>query len=121
MRHARARNVIERIFGVVKKRFAILRQTNNFTIDGQARVVPACCAVHNFIRIHDPDDSLSDDEDDTESRSHSAANDDLFDEESLGGAISRAETRRADERRNAIAEAMWEDYCARRRRRNRRR
>lgn len=53
MRHAMARNAIERIFGVLKKRFKILVVPPSLDIDLQAELPPALAAIHNFIRIHD--------------------------------------------------------------------
>ncbi|CAN0825140.1 Protein ALP1-like, partial [Linum grandiflorum] len=56
MKHSSARNVIERTFGVLKKKWAILRDTTWFNPDSVAQIVNACCLLHNFIlreqRIH---------------------------------------------------------------------
>ncbi|KAI3417308.1 uncharacterized protein J3R85_014582 [Psidium guajava] len=52
-RHSSLRNVIERSFGALKNRFSILRQMPPFTIRKQARIVIACCALHNYIRDQD--------------------------------------------------------------------
>jgi hypothetical protein len=56
LRHATLRNVIERIFGVLKRRFRILQLATEYNMDTQGRLPVALCALHNFIRIHDPDD-----------------------------------------------------------------
>jgi hypothetical protein len=49
-RHAQLRNVIERVFGVVKKRFPILKfRMPSFEMVHQVNVVKACFAIHNFI------------------------------------------------------------------------
>jgi len=50
LRHSSARNVIERIFGVVKNRFKILDRGCNFDIHILSGVVLALCALHNSIR-----------------------------------------------------------------------
>ncbi|CAN1240095.1 Protein ALP1-like [Linum grandiflorum] len=50
LRHSSARNVIERAFGVLKKRWAILRDTTWFSPEVVSRMVHACCLLHNFIR-----------------------------------------------------------------------
>ncbi|KAI8530456.1 hypothetical protein RHMOL_Rhmol11G0059800 [Rhododendron molle] len=50
MKHAQARNVIERTFGLLKIRWAILRSYSFFPIRTQSRIVTACCLVHNHIR-----------------------------------------------------------------------
>ncbi|KAF4616740.1 hypothetical protein D9613_008850 [Agrocybe pediades] len=49
LRHAQARNIIERIFGVLKKRWDILNRPPQFSMDIQAKIPPALAAVHNFI------------------------------------------------------------------------
>lgn len=110
--------MIERIFGVVKKRFKVLRELTDLPIEGQARLVPACLVIHNFIRIHDPDDLPEDNEDDDVARGGEQG-EDVDEEAMLGTGITRAETRRADARRDRIAEAMWTDYCSDRRHRRR--
>ncbi|GFS33077.1 hypothetical protein Acr_00g0026220 [Actinidia rufa] len=43
MKHSAARNVIERCFGVLKIRFAILRSPSYYPIRTQCRIVIACC------------------------------------------------------------------------------
>ncbi|XP_071701610.1 uncharacterized protein [Rutidosis leptorrhynchoides] len=48
--HAQLRNVIERSYGVLKKRFPILREMAQFSFPIQRNVVIACFAIHNFIR-----------------------------------------------------------------------
>ncbi|KAI4300254.1 hypothetical protein L6164_033651 [Bauhinia variegata] len=51
-RHARARNVIERCFGLLKKRWAILRSPSFYPMRTQCRMILTCCLLHNFIRMH---------------------------------------------------------------------
>lgn len=64
LRHAQARNVIERIFGVLKRRFRILLIPPEYSVKVQAQIPSALCAIHNFIQIHDPaeEDKLPDHE-----------------------------------------------------------
>ncbi|KAK6132317.1 hypothetical protein DH2020_033941 [Rehmannia glutinosa] len=50
LRHAKARNVIERTFGLLKFRWGILRSTSYYPIKTQNRIIMACCLIHNFIR-----------------------------------------------------------------------
>jgi hypothetical protein len=54
LRHALARNVIERIFGIMKRHFRILLISAEYKIEIQARIPTALCALHNYIRAHDP-------------------------------------------------------------------
>ena len=95
LRHSQARNCIERIFGVVKKRFKMMRYGSEYPINVQARAVPAMCALHNFIRIHDPDEDIESWED--SSYEHSASSS----PEAAGAltqGVSNAEMRRANKR-----------------------
>jgi hypothetical protein len=58
LRHAQARNIIERIFGVIKKRWRILIMPPGYDMKIQARIPAALAALHNFIIEHDPDDHV---------------------------------------------------------------
>ena len=50
MKHACAKNVIERCFGLLKMRWAILRSPSYYPIKTQNRIITACCLIHNLIR-----------------------------------------------------------------------
>lgn len=63
LRHSSARNVIERAFGLLKKRWSILRTSSFFNIKTQIRIINACCTLHNFIRIEQLNDSILEDQD----------------------------------------------------------
>lgn len=56
LRHAKARNVVERIFGVLKKRWDILNKPPEYDINIQAKIPAGLAAVHNFILDHDETD-----------------------------------------------------------------
>ena len=45
------RNVVERVFGVLKKRFGILSNMQSFSFPFQVKLVLICFMLHNFIRI----------------------------------------------------------------------
>ncbi|XP_028087550.1 uncharacterized protein LOC114288263 [Camellia sinensis] len=51
-RHSSLCNVIERTFGVLKKRLPILQSMPNYKSTRQGPLVIACCVVHNWIRLH---------------------------------------------------------------------
>ncbi|KAG6531611.1 hypothetical protein ZIOFF_005426 [Zingiber officinale] len=57
-RHSQARNVIERAFGLLKKRWAILRSPSFYPLKTQNRIILACMLLHNFIRSEMPDDPI---------------------------------------------------------------
>ncbi|KAL2246391.1 UNVERIFIED_CONTAM: hypothetical protein Sindi_2907300 [Sesamum indicum] len=57
--HSRLRNVIERCFGVLKKRFPILQWgMPSYLLQHQVDLVIACCTLHNFIRRFSHDDII---------------------------------------------------------------
>ncbi|CAN1140327.1 hypothetical protein LINPERHAP2_LOCUS11806, partial [Linum perenne] len=57
-KHSSLRNVIERCFGVLKRRWSILKTMCSYSFSKQTNIVLACCAIHNFIRMHAQGDSL---------------------------------------------------------------
>ena len=104
LRHASLRNAIERIFGVVKRKFKILGQVAEYSIDTQVDLVLAITGLYNFIRQHeDIEEELIISEADLES------------EEDITQELSSSEIRGTgsvymNKKREAIATAMWEDY-----------
>ncbi|KAG8380517.1 hypothetical protein BUALT_Bualt06G0023900 [Buddleja alternifolia] len=50
MKHSSARNVIERAFGLIKKRWAVLRSPTWYPVKVQNRIIMACCLLHNLIQ-----------------------------------------------------------------------
>nr|GEW05193.1 protein ALP1-like [Tanacetum cinerariifolium] len=49
-KHSSASNVIERCFGLIIARWAILRDNSYPPIESMSRIIIACCLMHNFIR-----------------------------------------------------------------------
>ena len=74
LRHATARNVIERTYGVLKKQFPILNSMPGYSIEDQVQLTLCCVFLYNFIRRRninwqfadddDNDDDSDDDDDD---------------------------------------------------------
>lgn len=108
LRHAQARNVIERIFGVLKNRWDILNHPAQYNMNIQAKIPPGLAAVHNFIM----------DNDDTDIYHYLNLLDETINEEpqpaAYGdpgqGAIGREERERAAILRDQIATDMWNSY-----------
>lgn len=106
LRHASARNVIERIFGVLKRKFRILHIASEYDISLQARIPLALAALHNFTREYEPDDEDDDD------------NDLIQNPQPVGGAADGNDdeadrndgTDLVDHRRDQIAGEMWTQY-----------
>lgn len=111
LRHAHLRNVIERIFGVLKRRFRILLLAPEYNMDIQNRLPAALCALHNFIRTHDPDNKT---EIELEENGGENVDEDIpgpfippVELEAGGGGTSRDQ---AIALRNRIANELWAQY-----------
>lgn len=104
LRHAQARNIVERVFGIFKRRFKILVSTPEYSIDTQACLVQALAVAHNFIRIHDPDD-----EPDVGDAAEESGPDTNRDVAAIQN-VTRSERSRATQMRDRIAADMWKDY-----------
>ena len=110
LRHASARNVIERIFGVLKRRFRILLLSPKYTMDIQARIPAALCAIHNFIRTHDHDEAA---QVEAELATDPHSNLDYENPEQQGIPDDELDgSRDMKEARDHIARHMWDDYQA---------
>ena len=105
LRHASLWNVVEHIFGVLKRRFQILQIAPEYNINIQARIPAALCAIHNFIRRHDPNEGPL-----PESR-ESSDNDrnNQCEADHLAEAGEEQGTE-ASIRHDRIAQQMWDDY-----------
>ena len=56
LRHSSLWNAVERIFGVLKKRFKVLTYQLEYPFKIQVRLVKVMCCLHNIIRIAGGDD-----------------------------------------------------------------
>jgi len=101
LRHSSARNVIERIFGVLKRRFRILLLAPEYSLEIQARIPAALCAIHNFIRTYETDEDLT------------ATNSDDYipnDHDRVASVAVAADLDVPSAKRDLIAQQMWDDY-----------
>jgi hypothetical protein len=107
LHHASAHNVIERIFGIIKRRFRILHLPPEYGMEVQALIPPALAALHNFIRDFDPEE-IHDYDDEALDLQMGLPPEPAGE---LGtGPATLAERSRANERRDKIAADMWEQY-----------
>jgi hypothetical protein len=111
LRHSSLRNAIERIFGVLKKRFRVLTHQLEYPYEIQVRLVKVICCLHNIIRLTGGDDLF----DEKWAKSHA---DTVLKRNSLPEveavvrkAVTAAESRYAKSMRDTIAEQMWTQYC----------
>ena len=102
LRHSSARNVIERIFGILKQRYRILLLPPRFDLDIQSRIPASLSAMHNFIRIHNLEEGLTPEEDEVQ--------DDPYLGTGIGSVAAEVLEDRALGRRDQIAQDMWDDY-----------
>uniref|UniRef100_A0A803L9I9 Nuclease HARBI1 n=2 Tax=Chenopodium quinoa TaxID=63459 RepID=A0A803L9I9_CHEQI len=102
LRHASLRNAIERAFGVLKKRFAIIASSTepHYTFDTQRDVFLACCILHNFLMSIDPDEELIAEVDRELLNSRRRPRRNAIDEDTEEGKIIR----------DNIASQMWNAY-----------
>ena len=110
LRHSQLRVAVERIFGVVKKKFKILSKEAEYSIRKQIQLVTAITALYNFVcsrdRYLDPDFYR---------RPRKPLQNPI---PTLTPPPTRvttltttpSETKRAQNRRDLIATKMWEDY-----------
>ena len=109
LRHAQARNCIERIFGVLKKRFRILLLAPEYKKDKalQSRIPSALIAIHNFIHLHDPDEEKLPGSNAESVHLHAGDTSAPLPTATQSAAAAR---RDVDNRRDMIAQAMWDSY-----------
>lgn len=91
-----------------------MASSSEYNVNTQAKIPCALAALHNYIRIHDPEDDGDSEGEDYQDEHASGADNDMEEEEPdpelLGTHISNAEKRRATARRDKIAQDMWADY-----------
>ncbi|XP_057775148.1 uncharacterized protein LOC130994130 [Salvia miltiorrhiza] len=105
LRHSKARNVIERAFGIMKMRWGILRSATFYPVKTQVRLIMACFILNNFIRAEMPDDPI-------EHEFDNAATNEQNDAEIEGDFIDVIESSPAwNAERDAIAQSMWNNYA----------
>lgn len=105
MRHTRARNVIERAFGIMKMRWGFLRSASYYPVKVQMRLVMACFLLHNFIRSemkNDPIEQIINEYEDV------GDDEDVHDDEDFVDAIET--TTAWNQKRDELANSMWENY-----------
>ncbi|KAH7841700.1 hypothetical protein Vadar_033186 [Vaccinium darrowii] len=107
LRLASLRNAIERTFGVVKKRFPIIGNTQpNYSVDTQSNIILACCIIHNFLMGVDPDEELIAEVDRELARRPTPRN------EEQAPIDNSEDAKRGEVIRNMIAATMWSDYVS---------
>jgi len=108
LHHAQLRNVIERIFGVVKERFRILSTPMEFDFKTQTHIVLALYALHNFIRHR-----ANGEEDDFYRKADIVREQELssgIEEKQEDQRLTPRDQKQTSNLRESIANEMWIDY-----------
>jgi len=104
LRHASLRNVIERQFGVLKRRFKLIRAAPEYPLPVQVRLIYALTGLNNFIARNNIQPDLYQ----TEGyRDHHEVLQDL----ELDSLPIEPDSPDMDVKRDGIAIKMWADYC----------
>jgi hypothetical protein len=96
--------VIERIFGVLKRKYQILRTPSEYSLETQSRIILACVALYNWVRSKEGDraDIYLDTEREGE-RSQDIQPAIVYPQ----GVVT---SKKMDTFRDKLAERMWDDY-----------
>lgn len=105
MKHTKARNVVERAFGIMKMHWGILRSASYYPLKMQVRLIMACFLLHNFIRNEMMNDPIEEAIDELQSDLHE---EDVDDKASYVDGIEA--TAEWNHKRDELANSMWADY-----------
>ena len=108
-RHAVLRNAIERAFGVLKKRFPILKVATSHKIWNQVKIPLAATLLHNIIKALNGDEQWLDDQEDNIPPEN-------FVDPPDGDEGNQHADNQGNNLRDVIARHMWTDYQRQRRR-----
>ncbi|CAK9781317.1 unnamed protein product [Cutaneotrichosporon oleaginosum] len=131
LRHASARNVIERIFGVLKNRFRIVAHGTKYPVRTQLFMILSVCVLHNMLRskhvddaaamrpLEDPaeadpgwDDDDNDDDDEPLEPSNAFGRTRGIGILGMRDVVTKRQFKEAVARRDAIAQSMWDNWRA---------
>ena len=113
IRHAQLRNVIERILGVIRRRFHILNTAPEYSLKVQAQLVLVICALHNFIRhrANSEDDEFYKQSRQMQNESEGGRGSDMTDStEQVNGYVHTSDMSEMVAERDRLATEMWVDY-----------
>lgn len=107
LRHARIRNVVERTFGIVKRKWKILRSSPpEYKLKTQIRIVYATCALHNFTLLGGVEPGEQDEEEGLDNNEKAVL------EEARQQAVSCIDNKGSDDLRTQITKDLWARYRA---------
>ncbi|KAL5700220.1 hypothetical protein ACHQM5_025694 [Ranunculus cassubicifolius] len=100
LRHSSLRN----------KRWAYLRHPTFHDVQTQAKIVLACCALHNFLQCVDPEDDVEDEESDSDEEDEDEETDVPVEVANYEQFVIAA-TPQWSFKRDALAAQMWVEYA----------
>ncbi|KNZ56704.1 hypothetical protein VP01_233g8 [Puccinia sorghi] len=106
-KHSSSQNVIERMFGVVKKRFKVFETGCQYNIKIQVKVIILMTFLHNFIRVNNPEDKSSLDQHIEELGTCQQVTVEYGELHHTG--ITQVESPRASSKCDKITQKMWDD------------
>ncbi|KAJ1689132.1 hypothetical protein LUZ63_013287 [Rhynchospora breviuscula] len=110
LRHSSLRNAIERCFGVLKKRFPIIRSNTepHYSTDTLKKIILSCCILHNYLVDKDTDlpSMLAEVDAENENRP-------IRRPSRPANRVEEADMRRGEAMRNEMANIMWRNYASR--------
>jgi hypothetical protein len=114
LRHASLRNIIERIFGCLKRKFRILSSTPKVELKKQVQLVYSLCMLWNFIRKHEDFNPFEDqdDLDEVPSAHSNTPSAQTAKRDSTPNRTDTQETAAMKLRRHRIATKLWEQYVS---------
>lgn len=111
LRHSSLRNVVERIFGVVKRKYKVLSHPAEYSTQTQVYLVTALTALHNFVRQHEGPNADIYLSKNTTAEVEEPDQDAIPAREiSIFESSHTADSKIMDAFRDRIAERMWKDY-----------
>ena len=113
LRHAQLKNVIERIFGVIRGHFHIPNTAPEYSLKVQAKLVLVICALHNFIRhrANGEDDEFYKESGQIQINGKRDRGSDMTDStEQVNGYVHISNISEIVAERDRLATKMWVDY-----------
>nr|XP_023914909.1 uncharacterized protein LOC112026451 [Quercus suber] len=109
LRHVSLRNVIERAFVVLKKRFPIIASSNepSYRVQTQKKMILVCCILRNDLIAADPDDGILHEVDE-----EILNNPELHEQLGAQRVRNNDDAAQGEILRNSIATGMWRDYTS---------
>ena len=101
-RHSMARIIVEQAFGILKKKWGILKNSMEYELDIINQVIHCCCALHNYLLACRP--SIIDEELEVEND----YDEDIYEE--LAEQLLVDDTNVAADWRDNVAADMWNSY-----------